>query len=600
MFHRLSVWRCPGTGRRHSITHVGLAVLALCGSVFAETGNQEHQFPSLAEVDAIPHIAGAPEGLASSEPDLDSWETRLTSWRTLTADELGVAASDVLQQLDGSDAPGLHAGTLGRREGDLDSTFSHHPDEPGVRRDSINVGNTPSDVAIGVAQRADGKVYLIGQSGGLGATTRIAIVRLTASTLNRDPRFGDGGLQVIELDHPRLRLIKAVPYMVDGYERFYILAEDRNHGMNRDFALICLRTPFVLTDGAFEACPGFGSAAGVPVRFYAFDQATGCDTQHDVPSDIVLDRRPYQPARLYLAGSAQHRFNNCLDTDLALIRTTVNGAPDTTFASTGKLTLSIPTVAGTGEWSATALAVTPLQSGEVMVGGAVGTGSDRRAVLVQFKDDGTLNPSFCAPTDPTCDSPMSHRAGVRAWSADETSSSVRALVATPDNAVYVGRSVTTNVSQTVGRLSRVARSGGCDVFCGQVSMMPAFSTHTAPVALAYHNATGSNGQITVAAYSFAAGLPDRSSILVYRFSETASTNNLQPDVAFTTGPTTARNTITVPGNVGAPRNTRPNVMTVDREGRYLVAGYTTWEGEDVDFAFARLQRDVIFINGLND
>lgn len=607
MLHHQPARPCADAISRHSralalIACVAFSIPVLADNVVMSNGQPTPAWGALSLLSAG-QIEGGEEAMQST----GAWEARVTAWRTLSAAELEAdtwpqhAAGNGTPDDPGSGMlPGLRAGAVGRREGDLDRTFIHHADEPGVRRDGINVGNTTRDIAVGIAQRADGKVYLVGQAGRPGAPTRIAILRLTASNLDRDPRFGNGGLQVIELANPQLTLVKAVALMVDGYERFYILAQDKERYDNHDFALICLRTPTVLGDGDFEACPGFGSPAGVLVRYYDFGLAPGCAGHHDLANDIHLDRRPSQPMKLYLAGSAQRQFNACGDTDLAVIRTDLSGALDTSFAMTGKVAIGVTPVTGGGAWTATALAVTRHVSGDVVIGGAVGTGNDRRAILAMLNEDGTLRTTFCSPSVATCDSPMTHRSGVRAWNSDTVSTSVRSLVAAPNAGVYVARSFTRNVSETVGRLSRIDASGGCHVFCGEIDMFPEFSTHTAPVAMVYHDRNGLNGQITVANYSFPAGQPERARIIVYRFNETGVTNNLQSDVQFTTGPSTGRNNITVPGNVGEPRNTRPEVMAMDRQGRYLVAGWTAWEGEDLDFALARLQRDVIFINGVND
>lgn len=586
-----------------ALTSLGLATTA----ALADDSSLSDSYISPSVIAPTAIIVGGPEGADLLPSTGDLGETRHTAWHSDLMDETEAKrwANDQIKHLQVGEAeeadPILKAGNLGKREGDLDPTITIHTDEPGIYRIAIDGGNTMNDRAVGVAQRSDGRIYVVGQSGGPGASTRVAIARLTSHG-RLDTDFGSSGIQVVTVANPQLTLVKAIGVMRDNYERFYILAQDREITNNHEFALICLRTPAVGGNGPFETCPGFGSASGNIIRYYNFAGAAGCTSNHDIPHDMFLDDSTPTARRFYLAGSAQRQFNSCADTDFAALRVDMNGALDTAFNTTGRVMYGVAPVVGGGNWVAAAYAVARRADGRVVLGGGVGAGANLRAVAMQFTNTGTLDSSFCAPAVSTCNSPATHRSGIRAWSDDNDPSRVRALVPTLGAGLYVARWRNQGSTATIGRLTRMDATGGCSSFCNEATMFPTSGTHTIPESMVFHPGPAStDGQITVANYNYPDGLTNQSRIIAYRFNANVSSNNLSADTQFSTGPVPQRQDITFPGTstAGFQRNARPTVIHLDQQGRYLIAGYAAFGTNDLDFGFARLQRDVIFIDGFN-
>lgn len=586
-----------------ALTGLSLATASLAdGSPLSDS----HVAPAAHPPAAV--VIGGPEGADLQRTPGDPGELRHTAWHSEPVAETEVKRwvdeqIKLLETGEGDNGAGTtpRTGSLGKRDGDLDPTVDIYVAEPGIHRVAIDGGNTMNDRAVGISQRADGKIYLVGQSGAAGAPTRIAIARLTSHG-QRDPDFGSGGVQIVTVGNPQLTLVKAIGVTRNNYERFYILAQDRELASNHEFALLCLRTPTVGSNLPFETCPGFGSPTGNIIRYYNFAGATGCASNHDVPRDMFLDDSTPDSRRFYLAGSAQRQFNSCTDTDFAVLRVDMNGALDTTFNTTGRVLWGIPPVVGGGSWTASAYAVARRADGRVVLGGGVGGGANLRAVAAQFTSAGAIDNGFCADGVSTCDSPASHRNGIRAWGSDNDTSRVRALTPTFGSGLYVARWRDQNLTSTVGRLTRMDSTGGCLIFCNEATMYPTPGTRTVPESMTFHpGPSGTDGQIVVANYNYPDGTFNESRIIVYRFNANTGSNTLGADTLFSSGPVPQRQDITFPGSgaTGFVRNARPSMITVDRQGRYLIAGHAAFSASDQDFGFARLQRDVIFIDGFN-
>lgn len=591
--------------RRLILPALGLVIASACSA--AELDRSDSEAPARMAA-ARDDVSSGEEGSSLLPSRNVPGEKRLTAWRTLTQidDDLQRWADRQIKAMaepSADDAAEPAAGNTGRRPGDLDPNLQIHTGEPGVFRIPVDAGFTWDDRAVGVSQRADGKVYVVGQTGELGPDTRIGIIRLTGSRGILDQSFGTNGQQVISIANPDLTLVKAIGVTQGNFERFYILAKDRELANNHTFALICLRT-FLGSNDPFTACPGFGNSQGMLVLYYDFAGAPGCGTSHDEPNDLFFapDHADLANSKFYLAGAAQRHYNACSDVDMAVLRVDMNGALDTSFNGNGMRMLGVSPVVGSGNWWASAFAVAERADGRVVLGGTSGTDSDRRAVVAQFLNDGTFDTDFCPPGESTCDSPSTHRSGLRAWSGDTSASVVRAFAPTLGNGLYVARWVEVNNS-VIGRLARIERSGGCSQHCNQVNLFPSPETRTVPIAMLYQPtvAPDINGQIVVTAYHYPNGAENESRVLVYRFNADLADNAIVHDFGFTTGPAPYRNDITFPaGSSSTPRNARPAVITQDRQGRFLIAGYAKYSDDDLDYGFARLQNDVIFTNGVND
>lgn len=555
-----------------------------------------------ATVDDIGDSMPTPIPNGPAEPAFRGWQTDsaadedMQRWAYRQDKESREAAGD--------DSVVPMAGNTGPRQGDLDPHIRIHTDEPGIYRIAVDAGNTNNDRAVGVSQRPDGKVYVIGQAGGPGADTKIGIVRLTESGGVRDQSFGTAGRQVITIANNNLVLVKAIGVTKANYERFYILAKDRQNPNNHDFALICLRT-YIGSNGPFEACPEFGTTPDGLIRYYDFAGAAGCATNNDEPNDIFFAEDPTNlgDSKFYLAGQAQRHYNGCQDYDIAALRVHMNGELDTSFSDDGKVILGIPPVTGPGDvWWASAFAVAQRADGRVVLGGTAGIGDNRRAIVAQFTNDGVRDFDFCAAGVTSCTSPSSHRGGYRAWSSDTGASVVRALATTFGNGLYVARWLQGSGNVT-GRLVRIEGNGGCTIFCNEATMFPTSASVTVPTSMVYHSTPPDDnldGHIVVANYHYANATPDQSRFVVYRFGANSDQDAIVADTGFSSGPVAQRNDITFPALSGTDRHAVPVNLTQDRQGRYLIVGDARYSSSDMDYGFARLQGDVIFINGVND
>jgi uncharacterized delta-60 repeat protein len=142
-----------------------------------------------------------------------------------------------------------------------------------------------------------------------------------------------------------------------------ILVGTSTGGTNADFKIIRLNA-----DGSVDSTFGTNGSAVVPVG-----------TNNDLLRRIAVDAN----GKIVIAG----QVDSATGKDMAVVRLNANGSLDTTFNGTGKMTVAV--ASGTNQVSALALTA----DGKVLVGGfAPGTGSPM--ALVRVNADGTLDSTF--------------------------------------------------------------------------------------------------------------------------------------------------------------------------------------------------------------
>lgn len=286
-----------GTSMRRHVLRVAAAagVLAVATSASAVTADRINNSVVPTSVEQPVHVVSSETSFANDLPPATNGAALSSpspSLRTVALPDTGTSWDKFMAEDAWNLGEGVspRAGNVGGRQGDLDPSIHFHPDEPGIHRIGIDAGVTNDDRAVVVSKRPDGKIYVAGQVGAPGATTRIGITRLTAAAGLRDTTFGTNGVQVLELDVGQLTLVKGIGLTDGDYERLYFLGHDRSNANNHRFALICLRS-FVGKHLPFGACPGFQTGDVYGIRYYDLDAAPGCSTSHDVPYDLYMDRR---------------------------------------------------------------------------------------------------------------------------------------------------------------------------------------------------------------------------------------------------------------------------------------------------------------------
>jgi uncharacterized delta-60 repeat protein len=485
-------------------------------------------------------------------------------------------------------------GFEGTREGDMDQVLRTFSAEPGVARWFLGYGGRGTEArAFAVSQTVNGRVLMVGQvgtpdSGGL--PTRIGIVQF-AHDGTLDASFNATGLQTFDFANPKLEVVAGFGFTETlhsvFYDRVYLLARDFELPGGETFALICLRRPSA--SSAFEACPNFTSG----IRYYALGLADTCASDDSVAGGMYLHRA--DPPRIFMVGSTRRTFNACADFDWAVLKVGTDGTLDTGFGGTGQVAYWVPNAQPVDVARARSAAVRALGS-FVVVGGSTGTGTGELAIVAQFNPTGSIDGGFCAAADPECPSPAAHRNGRRSWNSEATGR-VTAIAPTLGEGVYTVRRVGADAAtQTYGAISRVDELGRCQFFCENVLMVPT-EFRFEPVAAHWRTRTF-GFDLTVAGWGHDLADATRNRAYVYRFRDAGL--SLDVDAQFVTRSDVPwRQDVDWPIVGGSsPRDARVFGMSIDRQGRILIAGTSRAVDAEYDMSIARLQgRLALFANG---
>ncbi len=236
--------------------------------------------------------------------------------------------------------------------GDLDTTFG----SGGIVTTRISTG-PGENAATGVAIQSDGKIVAVGYAP--STTYDFVVVRYTTSgTL--DATFASGGIVTTSIgtgnDYAR-----GVVIQPDGK---IVVAGSAYGGSNLDFAVVRYTI-----SGALDSTFGSGGIVTTPV---------GLD--NDYANSVAI-----QPdGKIVVTGSTY----NGSDRDIAVVRYTASGMPDSTFGTNGIVTTPI----GSGNDYAGGVAIQP--DGTIVVAGSTDNGSDDDIAVLRYTASGTLDPTF--------------------------------------------------------------------------------------------------------------------------------------------------------------------------------------------------------------
>jgi uncharacterized delta-60 repeat protein len=237
--------------------------------------------------------------------------------------------------------------------GSLDTTFN------GTGKLTSAIGAS-DDVATSVIQQADGKLVVAGDSSN-GSTYDFALVRYNSDgTL--DTAFDTDGQQLTNIAEASRAVASSVIQQADGK---LVAAGDSTNGSSNDFALVRYNS-----DGSPDTT--FNGTGKLTTAIGASD---------DVATSVIQQA----DGKLVAAGYSY----NGNDNDIAMVRYNSDGALDTTFNGTGKLTIAIDASADV------ALSVIQQADGKLVAAGySSNLSGNSDFALVRYNSDGTLDTTF--------------------------------------------------------------------------------------------------------------------------------------------------------------------------------------------------------------
>jgi uncharacterized delta-60 repeat protein len=275
--------------------------------------------------------------------------------------------------------------------------------------------------SAGIVLQPDGKVLVSGTSLNLVSThDDFGVARLNADG-SPDTSFNGGSSLLVPIGTLDDKAF-GVALQPDGK---VVLAGETYNGSNYDFGLARVNA-----DGTLDASFNGTGTLALPMGS-ADDVARSVAVQSD--------------GKIVVAG---YTFNGT-DYDFALVRLTANGALDTSFNGTGKLSVSF----GASNEQGYSVAVEP--DGSIVVAGRSGVGNNTQFALFRVHPDGSLDGSFGSPSANTL-------GGAIAYTENASPVPLDASVAVYDPELFAAGSY-------AGAIVTLARHGGPsadDLFSG--------------------------------------------------------------------------------------------------------------------------------------
>jgi uncharacterized delta-60 repeat protein len=255
--------------------------------------------------------------------------------------------------------------------GGLDATFNF----TGLSEIAFDLGGSKLDLGAAIAIQGDGKIVVVGSAQNGVTDIDFAIARLNPDgTL--DTTFGSNGLRTIGIDQSAPFVDRATAVAIDSLGRIVVAGTaTAGTGNDTDFAVVRL-----LPNGDLDA--EFDSDGRQTV---AFDVVGG--TLEDRAAGVVVDAQN----RIVVAGTVAAA--DAGDFDFGVARLLENGAPDTSFNSTGLVQVGFD-LGGANADTASAIAIDSL--GRIVVAGTVQISNfgDTDFGVIRLIDKGTLDGSF--------------------------------------------------------------------------------------------------------------------------------------------------------------------------------------------------------------
>lgn len=220
------------------------------------------------------------------------------------------------------------------------------------------------DQAYALLLQPDRKLVAAGRSNATGGNSQIALVRYNPNG-SRDTGFGPAHSGIVRAPVARNAVAFALAQQPDGK---LVAAGSAFNGSNTDFALARYDR-----NGSLDPSFGRGGIVTTPIG-----------TSADIAYAVAV-----QPdGKLVAAGLRSNTANIGHNYDIALVRYNANGSLDTTFGTGGK----VRTTVGHSDDVARALVIQP--DGKLVVAGYSIINGIRGSVIVRYKPDGSLDPSF--------------------------------------------------------------------------------------------------------------------------------------------------------------------------------------------------------------
>ncbi|MBL8866992.1 MAG: hypothetical protein JNK93_15650, partial [Planctomycetia bacterium] len=255
--------------------------------------------------------------------------------------------------------------------GGLDFSFNF----TGLSEIAFDIGGSKLDLGAAVAIQLDGKIVVVGSAQSGATDVDFAIARLNPDgTL--DATFGSNGLRTVGIDLSTPFVDRATAVAIDSLGRIVVAGTAQaGAGTDTDFAVIRL-LPNGDLDAEFDA-DGRQSIA--------FDVAGG--TLEDRAAGVAIDAQD----RIIIAGTVAAA--DAGDFDFGVARLLENGAPDTTFNSTGRVQVGFD-LGGANADTASAVAID--SQGRLVVAGTVQISNfgDTDFGVIRLLDNGTLDGGF--------------------------------------------------------------------------------------------------------------------------------------------------------------------------------------------------------------
>ncbi len=255
--------------------------------------------------------------------------------------------------------------------GGLDFSFNF----TGLSEIAFDIGGSKLDLGTAVAIQTDGKIVVVGSAQNDATDVDFAIARLNPDgTL--DTTFGSNGLRTVGIDQSAPFVDRATAVAIDSLGRIVVAGTvTAGSGTDTDFAVIRL-LPNGDLDAEFDADGR---------QTIAFDVAGG--TLEDRAAGVAIDAQD----RIVIAGTVAAA--DAGDFDFGVARLLANGAPDTTFNSTGRIQVGFD-LGGANADTASAVAID--SQGRIVVAGTVQISNfgDTDFGVIRLLDNGTLDGGF--------------------------------------------------------------------------------------------------------------------------------------------------------------------------------------------------------------
>lgn len=243
--------------------------------------------------------------------------------------------------------------------GALDTTFG--PSRTGRVRTLLG---PKADEAHALVVQSNGKLVVAGVTKSTGTGFAIAVVRYNANG-SRDTGFGPTHSGIVRTPVGANAQAFALAQQPDGK---LVAAGSTFNGSNTDFAIV--RYTAI---GSLDSTFGTGGIVTTPI-------GTGADIAYAVA---------VQPdGKIVAAGLRSNASKTGHNYDIALVRYNANGSLDTGFGTGGK----VRTTVGPSDDVARALVIQP--DGKLAIAGFSVINGVGGSVLVRYKPDGSLDPSF--------------------------------------------------------------------------------------------------------------------------------------------------------------------------------------------------------------